>query len=126
MDHGREDCTEDAITLLVACYMHIDIEKYWSQILEILDYGGKMNCICYIKISDNLFYLELTSINLEMKFQALLAGGKDARSLTNSVVKYLAIKHKESSDDVKRAANQVIIIYFTLFFSQFDPLLFFL
>ena len=41
MDSGlKVDCTEDALTLLAACYMQIDISKNWSQIIEILDYGG--------------------------------------------------------------------------------------
>ncbi len=41
MDSGLNvDCTEDALTLLAACYMQIDITKHWSQIIEILDYGG--------------------------------------------------------------------------------------
>ena len=37
----NDSCTDDAITLLAACYMHINLSEDWQRIIEILDFGGK-------------------------------------------------------------------------------------
>ncbi|KAK4010772.1 hypothetical protein OUZ56_019904 [Daphnia magna] len=90
-EHLQDDCEDDSLTLLAACYMQIDITEHWHKIIEILDY------------SDD------TTANLELRLQTLLVRGKDIHLVEQSVRKYLALKYREDGGkiSVKIAANQL-------------------
>ncbi|EFX70324.1 hypothetical protein DAPPUDRAFT_328210 [Daphnia pulex] len=91
----KDSCTDDAITLLAACYMHLNLSEDWPRIIEILDFGDD------------------TVENLELRLQTLLVSGKDIHSIKQYLSKYLALRYREDGIgpiSVKLAADQLFCL----------------